>query len=1335
MRIFLRKLSRGVLRGLLWLMLLVVLALLPLLAMLGSEGGSRWLLEQGVGMQRLISARYEGGTWLSGLELQDVNIRTKSVHVQIRHALARWSIVQLFRGNIQVDSLHASQVDIRLLKPPTGKPTKLPLLILPFTLIVDDLAVDVFRIIPWQSEHPFELEQGEVSATWSGSQIAIRHVKARYPLLGEARLSGNLYTKGDYNVEADGTLDMRWLYEKGLPPLQVKLRQSLADLVLNAESDGHLNASLQGRVQPLEPEVPYVATVDWKKFLSPWLPEQQFLTTHGHASITGNKNGLRSVGEGGFSGKNLPDAQYAWQAGTDWHSLSIDSLKMKGAVGQADVKGKLSWRQGLDWDLKGEFQQLDLVKQWPVIPVWVAPSMSGSAETTATMRADGSKLTALLKNNNGEGWQLDDKSTTRPWDLDAKHSGNIKWQKVNRYLPGIEQLSSQNGDMSYQGSLSAYQLSLAADLVSAKLPAGEWQGDIAGKGRHFSSNSLHYSGVAGELEWQGDLDLNNTVRWSGRVELARFSNAWITPEWPATFDGSVNTQGEWGNKQRQVHLQEAALTGELKETPVQINGDIFFRLPETNEQFPEVNASHLDFVWGDNTLELEGGRTLDDWNATLTLDIKSPGLLDERILGTIKGAAVLQGKAQAPDVLLDVTAENFGIDNFFVRNMSMAMELPELAMQPGHINLEAAGITLAGHEMAEVSATLSGSQDSHRLYWNVRTTYTTSQGELSGEYSRLLGQWQGQVESGQFSLPEFDWSLMQAFPVKWLSKERQLSFGAHCWASQKARFCSTDDALVGSAGHFRFALSGLEAERLTGLLPPGIVVNGLVSGSAEGDWSSGQRPAVQARLDMGSGQLKLARETEQSALILPFHGMSLAVDAGQEKIQALFSLASDTMGQGDLALAIDPYSEKKEVQGRLDLKGLRLEIAQPFFPGFSTLAGTISSQGYIDGTLQDPQFTGDVHLSKGELGVYKLPINLHDIDTQVSIKGSQATLSGTLMSGSGKADLSGKANWQEGFQLIAALKGSDLELRQQPELLATVNPDIEMRLVPGRIDLSGSLLMPMARFNIKSLSSDAVPLSSDIVFVDDKGILPIQTTQQVSKWEINADLNLQLGDDVFFHGYGVNGRLMGGLRLRQQGKKGLEASGEVELDKDARYDAYGQRLLIRRGRLIFAGNLTQPGLDAEAVREIDNETVGLRVEGRVSAPKVTFFSDDGGLSQEEIISYLVLGRPLDQQNGENNLSAVAAAIKLGATGGAGVTSMVGETLGITDLALDAEGSGDDTQVTVSGYLSPKLYLRYGVGVFTPVNTATLRYKINSKLYLEAVSSLESAIDVFYSFRF
>ena len=95
----------------------------------------------------------------------------------------------------------------------------------------------------------------------------------------------------------------------------------------------------------------------------------------------------------------------------------------------------------------------------------------------------------------------------------------------------------------------------------------------------------------------------------------------------------------------------------------------------------------------------------------------------------------------------------------------------------------------------------------------------------------------------------------------------------------------------------------------------------------------------------------------------------------------------------------------------------------------------------------------------------------------------------------------------------------------------------------------------------------------------------------------------------------------------------------------------------------------------------------------------------------------------------------SAALSLGIRGGQGIASDLGNIVGLEDVSLDAEGSGDDTSFTVSGYLSPRLYLRYGVGVFTPVSKVTLRYKINQSLYLEAVSSLENALDLFYTLKY
>ncbi|PPS64840.1 hypothetical protein CRX72_05820 [Pantoea sp. BRM17] len=68
------------------------------------------------------------------------------------------------------------------------------------------------------------------------------------------------------------------------------------------------------------------------------------------------------------------------------------------------------------------------------------------------------------------------------------------------------------------------------------------------------------------------------------------------------------------------------------------------------------------------------------------------------------------------------------------------------------------------------------------------------------------------------------------------------------------------------------------------------------------------------------------------------------------------------------------------------------------------------------------------------------------------------------------------------------------------------------------------------------------------------------------------------------------------------------------------------------------------------------------------------------------------------------------------------------TVGVSNLALDTTGVGDSQQVQVSGYVLPGLQVKYGVGIFDSLATLTLRYRLMPKLYLEAVSGLDQALE-------
>ena len=57
-----------------------------------------------------------------------------------------------------------------------------------------------------------------------------------------------------------------------------------------------------------------------------------------------------------------------------------------------------------------------------------------------------------------------------------------------------------------------------------------------------------------------------------------------------------------------------------------------------------------------------------------------------------------------------------------------------------------------------------------------------------------------------------------------------------------------------------------------------------------------------------------------------------------------------------------------------------------------------------------------------------------------------------------------------------------------------------------------------------------------------------------------------------------------------------------------------------------------------------------------------------------------------------------------------------------------------TEVHLSGYVLPDLYLRYGMSTFDKANTFRLRYRLRRSVYVEAVSGIENAVDFLYSFE-
>jgi translocation and assembly module TamB len=183
---------------------------------------------------------------------------------------------------------------------------------------------------------------------------------------------------------------------------------------------------------------------------------------------------------------------------------------------------------------------------------------------------------------------------------------------------------------------------------------------------------------------------------------------------------------------------------------------------------------------------------------------------------------------------------------------------------------------------------------------------------------------------------------------------------------------------------------------------------------------------------------------------------------------------------------------------------------------------------------------------------------------------------------------------------------------------------------------------------------------------------------------------------------------------------------------DGTYKAYGQNLHIQRGQLLFAGTpIDNPGLNIRAVRKLnpnatidEGQEVGLLVSGTAQRPILTVFSNPV-MEQSDALSYLVTGKPLSQVKGGEGNMVGAAAQALGSAAGDLLAKSVGSKIGVDDIGVSSnEALGGTSAFTVGKYLSPRLYLSYGVGLFEPGQVISLRYRLSHRWNFEAQQATE-----------
>jgi translocation and assembly module TamB len=117
------------------------------------------------------------------------------------------------------------------------------------------------------------------------------------------------------------------------------------------------------------------------------------------------------------------------------------------------------------------------------------------------------------------------------------------------------------------------------------------------------------------------------------------------------------------------------------------------------------------------------------------------------------------------------------------------------------------------------------------------------------------------------------------------------------------------------------------------------------------------------------------------------------------------------------------------------------------------------------------------------------------------------------------------------------------------------------------------------------------------------------------------------------------------------------------------------------------------------------------------------------------MSYLLTGKSVDSITGSETKSISAARDSLALQGGGFLASQLGRRIGIEEVGVEStvNSAGEaNTSLVLGKFLSPRLFVSYGISLTEAFNTLKLRYTISDKWVFKTESGENSSADIEYA---
>ncbi len=853
----------------------------------------------------------------------------------------------------------------------------------------------------------------------------------------------------------------------------------------------------------------------------------------------------------------------------------------------------------------------------------------------------------------------------------------------------------------------------------------------------------------GELAGRGSMRTGAPRAFEAVATASRFDPSRFGDLPPASLDGEVKVTGrlvpEW---QADVAIQLAP-TSRLADATV--FGDLRGRISTGS-----VEDARVDVKFAGATLKATGSTGRQPGRIEFAFDVPDAAAtlapLRDRVpaavrplTGRLRGKGTLSGPLDDPAIVAEVQAQSAALSGVTVRTVELRGEMGSRATDRKMTwRASALDVATPAGRFSSITATLDGTISRHALV--VATKGEDLDADLKLEGGIGGGRWTGQIVRME-NRGAYAAALVAPATLDVAAGAVTVGAARFNFAEGEVRVAGFrwDEGRITSAG----SLDGLPVASVAKMAGAKLPFNStLVVG---GDWRVVASPGLNGTLTLRRqrGDLFTRDDTDPAAagLALGLSRLDVTARLVDDALEATVDIDGQRLGKltGTVTIGRDPgaalghIGPQAPVRGKLTASLPSLSPWQPLIGTAAQVEGRVQADLAASGNLSELRISGELNADALRLDAPQYGLHWHDGKLRARLADGALQLDEfSFAAGDGRFHADGSIaragkGTAEGSGTRIRWRADKLRATNRPDLKLVLTGSGQLSFADHELLLSGAVKVDEGVVDFESRRGGR--LGDDVVVKGrPRRAEPAAGTNAIP---VGLELAVDLGPSLAVSGEGLTARAAGKIDVRAAPGGAINARGTIRA-VNGTFFAFGQRLTIDRGRLIFDGPITNPALDIVALRKNLAVEAGVRVSGTVRVPHIDLTSEPP-VPDGEKLSWLVLGQGLDRTSAADAAALQAAAATLFGGGRVPLGTTLAQSVGLDDISVRSSsstaadpGSSTGNQVVAVGKrLSDRLYVVYEQGLSVANNALKIEFALTRSITLRAEAGLISGVGIYY----